>query len=346
MAFLVLYEELAGYFISCISTFATHNNVEVHIIRKAVNKEAPFELYLQNVNTYNRSDYTDEQLIELVEKINPDAILCGGWATKIYLKIAKNYKGKIPVIVGFDNRWDGSLKQQIKSLWASFFIKDKFDKCFVPGIEQKKFALKMGFKEDQIATGAYSCDFDFFYGQYLDNKLEKAEAFPKRFIYVGRYYEFKGIKNLWKAFAEIQNELPNEWELWCLGVGDIEPIIHPKIKHFGFVQPSDLKDFIKKTGVFVLPSFFEPWGVVVHEYAAAGFPIVCSDKVGARTAFVENNYNGYIYEARDINALKEVLIKIINSDDNRLIEMGEKSVEKAKQITPEIWAKQLMLLLR
>ena len=177
------------------------------------------------------------------------------------------------------------------------------------------------------------------------NKEEKKKAFPKRFIYVGRYYEFKGIKNLWKAFLEVQNEMPNEWELWCLGVGDVEPIVHPKIKHFGFVQPAELKTYIKNTGVFVLPSFFEPWGVVVHEYASAGFPIICTDKVGARTAFVENNYNGYIYESGDINALKAALIKMINSDNEKLFEMGNKSVEKAKQITPEIWVKQLVALL-
>ena len=32
-----------------------------------------------------------------------------------------------------------------------------------------------------------------------------------------------------------------------------------------FLQPHDLVKMIDSTGCFVLPSRFEPWGVVVHE---------------------------------------------------------------------------------
>ena len=347
MRLLVLYEELATYFIKCITTLAENHSAEIYIIHKEVNKEAPFDLHLNSkITSYNRSHYSDEELISLVKKINPDGIFCGGWSSKVYLKIAQQYKGKIPIVVGFDNKWTGSLRQRVASIFGGFYIANKFDKCFVPGPEQKIFALKMGFKGNQIALGAYSCDFDFFHNQYLANKAEKEKSFPKRFIYVGRYYEFKGIKNLWSAFTELQKEFPNDWELWCLGNGDIEPINHPQIKHFGFVQPSDLNSYIKSTGVFVLPSFFEPWGVVVHEYASAGFPIICSDKVGARTAFVENNYNGYIYKSDSITELKDAMKRIILADNAALNVMGERSVEKAKNITPEKWVQQLMKLIK
>ncbi len=346
MTLLILYEELAVYFLKCIDVLAENQGVTIHLIHKEVNKEAPFVLnFGGRISTYSRSDYSDIELLELVKKINPDAIFCGGWASKVYLKIAAGSKGKIPVVIGFDNKWNGSLKQRIATLISPYYITNKFDKCFVPGPEQKMFALKMGFSEKDIETGAYSCDFDFFYKQYLANKETKAKHFPKRFIYVGRYYEFKGIKNLWKAFVDLQAEQPNEWELWCLGNGDIPPIKHPSIKHFGFVQPGDLSSYVKNTGVFVLPSFFEPWGVVVHEYAAAGFPIICSDQVGARTAFVENNYNGYIYKADSVAELKEAFKKIISTDDEGLNRMSDRSVAKAKEITPEKWAKQLIKLL-
>ena len=345
MILLVLYEELAAYFVKCISTFALQHKVDVHVIRKEVNKEAPFELNLVNIKTYNREDYNDKQLMDLARIIKPDALFCGGWSSKVYLKIASQYKGEIPSVIAFDNKWEGSLKQHIASIVAPFYITNKFNKCFVPGIEQKKFAQKIGFKEDQIITGVYCCDFDLFYNQYLANKAEKQKQFPKRFIYTGRYVEHKGIKDLWQAFIELQKENPNDWELWCLGAGDLEPIVHSKIKHFGFVQPNELTRYIKDSGVFVLPSHFEPWGVVVHEYAAAGFPIICSDEVGARVSFVEQNVNGYIYKAGDVKELKGQLKKIMNLTKEELVEMGERSVEKAKKITPEIWAETLMRLL-
>lgn len=346
MTLVILYEELAPYFLKCVSSFVQLYNVDVHIINREVNKVAPFSLEVHNFKTYKRSEYTDEELIELVKSIQPNAIFCCGWASKVNLKIIAKFYKEATTIVGFDNKWKGSLKQWVASIFAGFFFTKKFDYCFVPGEEQKVFAQKMGFKDKQIVTGVYCCDYDFFKGMDIECKEAKKIKFPKRFIYVGRYVENKGIADLWQAFIELQIEYPNQWELWCLGTGDVKPIDHPKIKHFGFVQPEAMKNYIRNTGVFVLPSHFEPWGVVVHEFASAGFPIICSDKVGARTAFVENNYNGYIYESNDISALKVALMKIINSDNKTLFEMGEKSVEKAKQITPDIWAKQLISLLK
>ncbi len=343
-----LYTEIATYFLACIEKLAQQPNIEITVIRWPVNQEAPFDFsFSPHIKFYNRKDFeTDQKLIDFVKELQPSVVYSSGWIDKGYLKVCKYYKNRIPVIVGFDNQWTGSLKQQVAKLVSPFKILNHFSHCWVPGVLQEEYAKKLGFKKEQILTGFYSCDFDFFHNQYLSNKLEKEKAFPKRFIYVGRYYEFKGIKNLWSAFTELQKEFPNEWELWCLGNGDIEPVSHPQIKHFGFVQPSDLNSYIKSTGVFVLPSFFEPWGVVVHEYASAGFPIICSDKVGARTAFVENNYNGYIYKSDSITELKDAMKRIILADNAALNVMGERSVEKAKNITPEKWVQQLMKLIK
>jgi len=342
-----LYTEIAAYFLACIEKLALDPTVEIVVIRWPLNQEAPFRFNFSSSITFKErnSFESDEKLFEYVSVINPSIIYSSGWVDKGYLKICKVYKNRIPVIVGFDNQWTGSLKQQVARIVSPFKILNHFSHCWVPGKLQEEYAMRLGFKKGNILTGFYSCDFDFFYAQYIANKESKLKQFPKRFIYVGRYYEFKGIQDLWKAFVALQEDAPNDWELWCIGAGDIEPIIHPKIKHFGFVQPKDLPSFLKETGVFVLPSHFEPWGVVVHEFATAGFPVICSNEVGARTAFVENDYNGYIYKSKDITALKRALKKITNSTDADLFIMGNRSVNKAKQITPEKWAKQLDLLL-
>ena len=343
-----LYSELAAYFLACIGELLKQPDVEVHIIRWKVNSEAPFQFsFPDHLKIYDRDAYaSDEALERLVTGIRPDVIYCSGWMDKGYMRVCKRYKGKIPVIVGFDNQWKGTLKQRIATLISPFKILNHYSHCWVPGRLQEEYALRLGFKKENILTGFYCCDVDFFQEQYRANREQKAKHFPKRFIFVGRYYEFKGITDLWKAFTELQEQQPNDWELWCLGTGDIPPIDHPKIMHFGFVQPADLPEFTKQTGVFVLPSHFEPWGVVVHEFAAAGFPLICTDEVGARTAFVENNFNGYIYQSGNADALKQSLSKIMNMKQEDLFEMGERSVAKAKTITPATWTTQLMALLR
>jgi glycosyltransferase involved in cell wall biosynthesis len=341
-----LYTELATYFLACVEALLKTNKAEIHIIHWEINAEAPFLFSIPaEVKTYKRNNYNEKQLQGLVDSIDPDLIYVSGWIDKEYLKVCKKYRKQIPVVVGFDNQWKGTMRQWMAVLLSALRIHNHFSHCWVPGSLQKEFARKLGFKDNKILTGYYSCDFPLFHSQYLQNRELKAKNFPKRFIYVGRYVENKGIKDLWKAFAEIQNDSANDWELWCIGTGPLQPFIHPKIRHFGFVQPTHLSKYLKETGVFVLPSHFEPWGVVVHEFAASGFPIVCSDEVGARVTFVEDGFNGYIYTAGNVSALKSVLKRMMTLDQDSLIRFGDHSVQKAKLITPEIWSEQLMTLL-
>ncbi|MFM7105009.1 MAG: glycosyltransferase family 4 protein, partial [Flavobacteriales bacterium] len=244
-------------------------------------------------------------------------------------------------VLGFDNAYNGSIRQRLALVYARFQLTPFFKFVFVPGLQQKEFALRMGFSPQQIHTGAYSCDYDYYSTHFKRNIDKKLVDFPRRFIYVGRYTEVKGIENLWDVFEEISNEQPLNWELWCIGTGNIEPRTHDKIKHFGFVQPSDMGKYLADTSVFVLPSTFEPWGLVVHEFAAAGYPLVLSDKVGAKESFLVNNHNGYLFESTSKSQLKNCLKNIIKSSPDKLIEMGKRSADLAAKNTPREWAEKL-----
>lgn len=341
MKFVFLYTEIAEYFLACCKELSKHG--QIHIIRWPINKEAPFQFQEnQQLHIYSKSDYTSEQLKQLVQSINPDVIVCSGWIDKEYLKITKDYFKKIPTIMTCDTHWNGSLKQRLATIISRFTLLNIFSHAWVPGQIQKQYVLNLGFKEKNIQTNFYSCDLSHFENIYQSQKAEKENHFPKRFLYVGRYYDFKGIKELWQAFIELQTEQPNEWELWCLGTGDVEPVEHPKIKHFGFVQPKDLANYTSQTGVFVLPSRFEPWGVVVHEYAASGFPLLLSNAVGAKEQFLQEGKNGFEFKSESVNDIKMALNKIINTPDLKLIEMSIYSNNTSKIISPKTWADKLL----
>jgi glycosyltransferase involved in cell wall biosynthesis len=190
--------------------------------------------------------------------------------------------------------------------------------------------------------GYYSADVDYFMKLGDEAIPGKRVHFPHRFIFTGRYYSFKGIHDLWSAFIEWQAEEPNDWELWCAGTGSETPIMHPKIKHLGFIQPEGFAPLIQQGGVFVLPSHIEPWGVVLHEFAAAGFPLIASDSVGAADAFIESGKNGYIFKAGNKDELKLLLKKIASLTSEELLNMGAYSKRKALAISPAKWAHTLM----
>jgi glycosyltransferase involved in cell wall biosynthesis len=216
----------------------------------------------------------------------------------------------------------------------------------VPGNPQQLFAKKLGFKDDQILCGFYSADVDHFKGLYGNAISAKTKEFPHRFLYMGRYVDFKGVKELWDAFIEANSSLPEskKWELWCVGTGDLweERRLDDHIKHFGFMQPKELEAIIKNTGVFVLPSHKEPWGVVVHEMAVAGFPLLCSDKVGATSTFLEEGKNGFYFKNNSKEALREALTKVMTLADNDLLKMGNESHAIGLKLNPKEWAETVL----
>ncbi len=337
MKVLFLYTELAGYFLKCCEELSKKS--EVHIIRWPVNKEAPFAFtFPDGVKVYNKSDYDLEQLKTLVKQLSPDMIVCSGWVDKDYLRITRRYFGLIPTVVTCDTHWKASLKQIIAIGLGRLFLVNIFSHAWVPGMAQTRYVKLLGFKDKQIKKGFYVCDLPSFNSTYEKLSPLKKAAFPKRFLYVGRYYEFKGITDLWSAFANVQEQKGSEWELWCLGTGSLPPAQHPAIKHFGFVQPEQLQPFMASCGVFVLPSRFEPWGVVVQEYAAAGFPMLLSEAVGASEAFLEEGKNGWSFGAGNVAQLEAALTKMMELDPKELILMAETSHRLAQTIQPQQWA--------
>ncbi|MCU0434614.1 MAG: glycosyltransferase family 4 protein [Bacteroidia bacterium] len=341
---LFLYTEIAGYTLACLRALA-QTGAEVHLVRWPVNQEAPFNFdFGDKLQVYSRRELGDEQLIALAARISPHAIVCSGWVDKGYVAVCRKWKPKIPVVLAMDNKWTGSMRQQLARLAAPFKVKRNFNRVWVPGPLQAAFARKLGFAAAHISTGFYSADVPVFAALETQQRAAKQASFPHRFVYTGRYYEFKGLPELWRAFIRLR-QTGCQWELWCAGTGDLAPVQHEGIKHLGFVQPAELGRLMSETGVFVMPSRTEPWGVVLHEFAAAGFPVLCSREVGAASAFVSEGVNGYLYEAGNEEALFRLLQKMTTLSDAQLLEMGAQSAAKAQQITPQRWAETLQRII-
>jgi glycosyltransferase involved in cell wall biosynthesis len=328
---------MAEYFISCIKALAKEGYY-VHIIHWPVNSEAPFVFKkTDGVSFYQRDTISENNIYEIIQKIDPSIIICSGWIDKLYLKTA--FYSKIPTVLSLDNHWTGSIKQQLLRIFSRYFLHNKFSHVWVPGEPQKEYAVKLGFPSKNIFTGYYCADINKFNNLYNLNFEKKKNNFPKRFIYFGRYVKHKGIYEMWEAFIRLHDKHPNNWEMWCIGTGDQFPYKteHDKIKHFGFVQPDEIGEYIGQTGVFILPSLFEPWGVAVQEFAAAGYPLLLSKAVGASDTFLKDGENGFFFEPKNVSGIFEVMKKITSMSDSELINMGEISHNNAQKINPDSW---------
>jgi glycosyltransferase involved in cell wall biosynthesis len=334
----ILFSRLSDYMLSIFRYWVSLSDIKIYIIYNRVDRvEAPyiFDDDIECIELYIREEYNYDTLSSLVKDIDPHMILCSGWSDKSYLRVVSQYSGKIATIISMDNHYVHSYKQRLAILLSLFTIKRLFSHIWVPGEPQQIYAKKLGFSDEQIRRGFYVANIDNFSVDIINPK----RIFTKRFIFVGRYIGHKGVEDLWRSFVELQEEYPNEWELISIGTGPLyeSRLKHPKIKHLGFVQPDEMKEYISKGGVFVLPSHFEPWGVVVHEFALAAFPMILSSSVGATSQFLDDGVNGYIFDSQDIESLKEKMRSIISKDISELQCMGEESYKRAKDIDRDRW---------
>jgi glycosyltransferase involved in cell wall biosynthesis len=255
-----------------------------------------------------------------------------------YLNTVRRDKNSVHLI-SLDNQWEGSTRQWLGCIWSRWALLPFFEYCWVPGEPQAVFARRLGFPEHHILRGFYAADTEAFSEVYSKRKATDTRAF----IYTGRYVAHKGILDLWAAFDQYRKE-GGRLELFALGTGD-QWERRPQIEglhHTGFVQPAEMEPWLLKNGVFVLPSLFEPWGVVVHEMAAAGFPMLLSDKVGASTAYLREGENGFLFAPGDRPALTALMHRMEHIPDSEFRAMGARSLALAQDNSPKIWAEKIL----
>src|ERR1700752_4759245 len=144
MKLLVLYSEIAGYFLACVREYASRFG-EVHLVRWPVHEHAPFMFEeIPGVTFYERKEYDYPALLNLCKEINPDILYVTGWLDPAYLKIARYFhKRGLPAICTLDNQWSGTLRQWIGSWVSPLYLKTKFTHMGVPGLYQFEFARRL-----------------------------------------------------------------------------------------------------------------------------------------------------------------------------------------------------------
>ena len=143
---------------------------------------------------------------------------------------------------------------------------------------------------------------------------------------------------------ELSDEFP-DWELHCIGMGELwdSRAIHPKIFHHGFKQPQELESHLVDAACFVMPSKKEPWGVVLHEMAIAGLPLLASQQIGSATMFLEKDKNGLTIA---LSNLQERLKRFLMLSSQDRVAMSKKSHGLGLQITPTDWSNHLLTLVQ
>ena len=343
MKLLVLYTRLSGYSIACLRAYRDITGAELLVYAWPNQKNAPFDsvAFSEIGDMRSRAETAVPIIDDSIEKFQPDAVLVSGWVDKGYVKICRKLKKQgVPIVAASDTQWKGSFRQYIASVLAPWYVQKFIDVLWVSGERQRQFAARLGYSGSNCWDGCYACDWAAFSQQYADSDLLPHK--PK-FLYVGRYAPEKGLDILAKAYQLYCREVQEPWELICAGAGPLRDVLlEAGAVDRGFVQPNELPILMHEASAFILPSRYEPWGVVAQEAAASHLPLILSSACGSSVHLLRPYHNGFNFESGSVPELLHALKSMHMLKAVQRKEFGKASFEISKQYTPQRWAVTLM----
>jgi glycosyltransferase involved in cell wall biosynthesis len=199
------------------------------------------------------------------------------------------------------------------------------------GAHNADFYAAYGACKESIFLAPYTVDNDFFFARSRSLASEKLLLREREgispdlpvILFCGKFNDAKRPMDLLAAFQRLGDN--PKASLVFVGDGRLRVemqqyvAVHGlrRVHFFGFRNQSELPACYALADVFVLPSGFEPWGLVVNEAMCFGLPVIASDKVGAVPDLIHDGVNGFVFPMGNVELLADCLRKVLLDDDRR-----------------------------
>ena len=225
----------------------------------------------------------------------------------------------------------GKLKNIVKKTF--FCCLDMLVRVFlVIGTMNKQYYLANGIPEKKIFFMPYAVDNDFF--QKKSKSCQEKRDWLRAslgltvdrpiILFASKLTPRKRAMDLLEAFENVLSTIkPNPYLLF-IGDGEMRNDLESRIKQLslgndvfvlGFKNQNELPSYYDLCNVFVLPSFYEPWGLVINEAMNAGRAVIASDQVGSAYDLIRHGENGFIFKAGDIQELASALKAVLSTPE-------------------------------
>ena len=284
-----------------------------------------------------------------------DAVLvCGYYFASAWIAVAAAKWHRIPILFVSDSHslrswrtrstWSLRLKK-----WLVQWIFSLANGVVVSSSGGVEYLKSLGFASDRIILAPSAVDNDLWSRKAADvdrNAVRASWKVPAKdpiALFCGKLQPWKAPLNLLEAFARAG--VPGSYLVYVgdgperckletrakeLGVSD-------RIRFLGFLNQSQLPSAYRAADLLVLPSLFEPFGLVVNEAMLCGRLVVASDCVGARFDLVRPGETGYVFPAGDVGALAAILREIL-LDAAKREQMGAAAKRRMETWSPREYA--------
>ncbi len=283
---------------------------------------------------------------QLPEWENADVIVCNGYMTLAAQRLMRKCRGRKPVLF-----WGE------KMIAASTGVKGAVQRWLAEPLKYLNGFVAIGqgayadyarrFPGKELFSVPYYCDLEAFRVDPPDRPRT-----PPTILFCGQMIARKGLDLLVEAFARLHAE-GLEAKLLLIGREEALPEIlkqvpesvHPHIENAGFQAPEALPAFFRRADIFVLPSRYDGWGVVVNQAVGAGLPVIVSDAVGSGPDLVSDGENGFVFPSGDVGALTDRLRQFLK-DPIFLAQAAQVSWRRGPDFHPCVGADKWVALLQ
>ena len=171
---------------------------------------------------------------------------------------------------------------QNASLWLFRYCKNK--RLLYVHPDMKPRLLQLGYREDELVFISNGMDMDV-----ADQVADQGKIYDA--LWVGRVHVQKGIDDLLATLTHLSKQIDGFKAILIGAVKDsLEPVIQARglsgqVVFSGFVSEQEKFRLYKCSRVFLMPSHYESWGIVIAEVLACHVPVVAYDLAAYRPVF-------------------------------------------------------------
>jgi glycosyltransferase involved in cell wall biosynthesis len=272
--------------------------------------------------------HLNRKVLVTIWQYNPDVVITAGydslayWQAFLYCKI---FKKKYILWNETTLLSVGSIKG-VRGFLKRMFVR-RADKYIICGIKAKEYLEYFGAKLKDIYISINTVDVDCFRDKVLKyrngiNFTNERKLYPKYLLlYIGRFTKGKGIIQVLTAIKNLKDK---EISLILVGSGPEEKTLKDycsknKIQNIifeGFRQKDELPKYYALADIFIFPSFYDVWGMVVNEALASGLYALSSQYAGASYDLIKEGWNGKKFNPNNIEEIVNLIKQTKEQIDN------------------------------
>lgn len=245
-----------------------------------------------------------------------------------------------PIPAGYQNdkgKYIGWLKAKLRPIIYhiyGFFLSRRISGIFAISNLAIKQYRNMKISNEKIFPFGYFVPYSI-HEPVLAKEEIKSNKPNLNVIFIGSLISRKGLDILIAAVTNLQkNGAAITLDVYGPGDSSVFGFNQVGVNYCGLIPFGNSQKVIKNYDLFVLPSRYDGWGVVVNESLMAGVPVICSTEVGAGS-IIKKWQCGTIFESENVPDLEKKLNEFIENKKKLKI-MSTAACSAAASLDPEV----------